>query len=262
MNCQEVVSLLHPYVDCELDLVRHVQIERHLQACATCTEQEQHLQSLRTAISTPSLRYSASESLRARLQAAIPSDTSAPPVVRQRRMPTLQRATMAASVLLLVGMSATMGLLLSHPGSSMDERLADAVVADHVRSIQVDHLTDVVSSDQHTVKPWFQGKLDFAPNVPDLSEQGYVLSGGRLDYLVDRPVAALVYLRRLHAINVFIRPAANEETKVVRSLTRQGFHIRQWQQSGMAYSAISDLNDEELDEFVRSFRAALPQATL
>ncbi|MDB5342335.1 MAG: hypothetical protein JWP89_712 [Schlesneria sp.] len=251
MNCEEVVSLLHPYTDGELDLVRHLQIEQHLQGCAACAEQEQHLQSLRIAISSPSLRYQAPESLRARVQATMPA------VVRKRSMPALQRATMAASVLLLVGMSATMGMLLSRPGSSMDERLADSVVAEHVRSIQVDHLTDVVSSDRHTVKPWFQGKLDFAPNVPDLSEQGYVLSGGRLDYLVDRPVAALVYLRRLHAINVFIRPAPSEEPKTVHALTRQGFHIRQWQQSGMAYWAISDLNDEELDEFVRQFQAAL-----
>jgi anti-sigma factor RsiW len=262
MNCEEVVSLLHPYTDGELDLVRHLQIEQHLQGCASCREQGQHLQSLRAAIATPSLRYRAPESLRARLQAALPSVTPTLPAVRTRSMPPLQRATMAASILLLVGMSATMGMLLSHPGSSMDERLADSVVADHVRSIQVDHLTDVVSSDRHTVKPWFQGKLDFAPNVPDLSEQGYVLSGGRLDYLVDRPVAALVYLRRLHAINVFIRPAPSEEPKTVRTLTRQGFHLCQWQQSGMAYWAISDLNDEELNEFVRLFQAALPQATL
>ncbi len=262
MNCEEAVSLLQPYTDGELDLVRHLQIEQHLQRCAACAEQEQHLRSLRVAIASPSLRYQAPESLRARLQAALPSETATPIVVRKRSMPAFQLATMAAGVLLLVGMSATMGMLLSHPSSLMDERLADAVFADHVRSIQVDHLTDVVSSDRHTVKPWFQGKLDFAPDVPDLSEHGYTMSGGRLDYLVDRPVAALVYLRRLHAINVFIRPAANEETKAVRSLTRQGFHIRQWQQSGMAYWAISDLNDEELDEFVRLFRAALPQATL
>jgi anti-sigma factor RsiW len=176
-------------------------------------------------------------------------------------MPSLQKASMAASVLLLVGMSATMGMLLSRPGTSMDDRLTDAVVADHVRSIQVDHLTDVVSSDRHTVKPWFQGKLDFATSVPDLSEQGFVLSGGRLDYLVDRPVAALVYLRRLHAINVFVRPAPNDEVKVVRSLSRQGFHIRQWQQSGMTYWAISDLNDEELDEFVKLFQSASPRTS-
>jgi anti-sigma factor RsiW len=256
MNCEEVVSLLHPYIDGELDLVRHLQIEQHLQGCAACAAKEEHLQSLRIAISSPSLRYLAPESLRARVQATMPV------AVRKRSMPALQRAAMAASVLLLVGMSATMGMLLSHPGSSMDERLADSVVADHVRSIQVDHLTDVVSSDRHTVKPWFQGKLDFAPDVPDLSEHGYTMSGGRLDYLVDRPVAALVYYRRLHAINVFIRPAGKSEEKSVRQLTRQGFHIRQWQQSGMRYWAISDLNDEELDEFVRQFQASLPQGTL
>ena len=130
----------------------------------------------------------------------------------------------------------------------------DFVVANHVRSLQVDHLRDVASTDQHTVKPWFRGKLDFSPQVLDLSAQGYTLSGGRLDYASDRPVAALVYYRRLHTINVFTWPAGNSDDKDVRARTRQGFHIRYWQRSGMAYWAISDLNNRELDEFVRLFQ--------
>jgi anti-sigma factor RsiW len=144
-------------------------------------------------------------------------------------------------------------MLLSRAGASADDRLAEWVIAGHVRSLQVDHLTDVASSDQHTVKPWYRDKLDFSPQVLDLSTQGYSLSGGRLDFLADRPVAALVYQRRLHAINLFTWPAVNDQEKAVRRLSRQGFHIRFWQQAGMAYWAISDLNDQELDEFVRLF---------
>ncbi len=124
----------------------------------------------------------------------------------------------------------------------------------HIRSLQVSHLTDVGSSDGHTVKPWFRDKLDFSPHVPDLAQEGYVLSGGRLDYVAGRPVAALIYHRRLHVINLFTWPAANDETKAVRSMSRQGFHIRHWQTSGMTYWAISDLNDQEMDDFVGLIR--------
>jgi len=117
----------------------------------------------------------------------------------------------------------------------------------------VDHLTDVASSDRHTVKPWFRGELDFSPQVPDLTLQGYALSGGRLDYLTDRPVAALVYYRRLHAINLFTWPADDDDEKAVRRLARQGYNIRYWQRAGMTYWAISDLNEQELDEFVQLY---------
>jgi anti-sigma factor RsiW len=205
MICQEVLPLLHPYSDGELDLVRQLQIEQHLDECAECAEQEKRLRSLRTAISSSSLYYRAPSSLRTQVQFAIPS------VTRGRRQSSMQLAAIAAGFLLLVGMSATIGTLFFGTGRSADDRLVDWILADHIRSVQVDHLTDVVSSDRHTVKPWFQGKLNFAPTVPDLSEHGFVLSGGRLDYLADHPAAALVYYRRLHAINVFIWLAINDK---------------------------------------------------
>jgi anti-sigma factor RsiW len=248
MKCRDVQPLLHPYADGELDLVRHVEIEEHLTECAACGAQVKHLRSLRAALSSPSLYHRAPAALRSRVQLA------APPATRGRRQSSLRLAAIAAGALLLIGTSATIGMLLSQAGTSADDRLAEQVIAGHVRSLQVDHLTDVVSSDRHTVKPWFRGQLDFSPQVPDLSPQGYALSGGRLDYLADRPVAALVYHRGLHAINLFTWPAANNEEKGVRRLARQGFHIRHWQRSGMTCWAISDLNDQELDEFVRLFQ--------
>jgi anti-sigma factor RsiW len=248
MKCPDVRHLLHPYSDGELDLVRHVEIEDHLTGCAECAEQEKHLRSLRAAISSSSLYHKAPASLPTRIQLATP------PLTRGRRRSSLQFAAIAAGVLLLIGASAAIGMLLSRARTPADDQLAEWVVADHVRSLQVDHLTDVPSSDRHTVKPWFRGKLDFSPQVPDLSPQGYALSGGRLDYLADRPVAALVYYRRSHAINLFTWPAVNDEEKAVRARSRQGFHIRYWQRSGMTYWAISDLNDQELDEFVRLFQ--------
>ena len=131
-------------------------------------------------------------------------------------------------------------------------------MAAHVRSLLANHVTDVASTDQHTVKPWFQGKLDFSPPVPDLSAHGYSLTGGRLDYLLDRPVAALVYFRRLHPINVFIWPAGNGNEEAVEKISRQGYHIRRWQESGMTYWAISDMSDHDLDEFVELFQKQAP----
>jgi anti-sigma factor RsiW len=156
--------------------------------------------------------------------------------------------------LLLIGAPAIVGMLLSRTGPSAADRLAELIVAGHVRSLQVDHLTDVASTNRHTVKPWFRGKLDFSPQVPDLSQQGFQLSGGRLDYITDRPVAVLVYYRGLHAINLFTWPAVNNEERAVQGLSRQGFHIRYWQRFGMTYWAISDLNEQEFDEFVRLFQ--------
>ena len=253
MTCRDVKHLLHPYSDGELDLVRHVEIEAHLAECPACAEQEKHLRSLRATLSSPSLYHRAPAGLRTRVRLA----TS--PATRGRRRSSAQRIAIAAGILLLIGASMTIGTLLLREGTSAEDRLAERVVVGHVRSLQVDHLKDVESSDRHTVKPWFRGKLDFSPQVPDLSPRGYALSGGRLDYLADRPVAALVYQRRLHAINLFTWPAVDDEVKAVRSLSRHGFHIRTWQQSGMIYWAISDLNDQEFDEFVRLFQEHAPE---
>lgn len=245
MKCQDVLQLLHPYSDGELDLVRHVEIEQHLLGCADCTEQEKSLRSLRTAISTSSLYHRAPASLRTRIGFA------AVPVTRRRRRFPMQYAALAASILLMIGASATIGMLLSRTGPSAEDRLAELVVAGHVRSLQADHLTDVESSDRHTVKPWFRGKLDFSPQVLDLSPQGYALTGGRLDYLDNRPVAALVYHRRQHVINLFTWTSSGNSEKPVAALVRQGFNIRYWQRAGTTYWAVSDLNNQEFDEFVR-----------
>jgi anti-sigma factor RsiW len=251
MNCPDVRRLLHPYSDGELDVIRHVEVEEHLAQCAGCAEEEKHLRSLRTAVASASLYHRAPAKLRNRVRLG-----SAP--VPPRRAP-MRWVAIAAGVLLLMGAAAMVGVLLSQARASADDRLAEWIVASHVRSLQVEHLTDVASSDRHTVKPWFRGKLDFSPQVTDLSADGYKLSGGRLDYLADRPAAALVYQRRLHAINLFTWPAANDTEKAVRGLDRQGFHIRHWQRSGMSYWAISDLNEQELDEFVRLIQRDAPE---
>jgi anti-sigma factor RsiW len=246
MNCPDVQRLLNPFSDGELDLVRHLQVEGHLAECATCAEQEKNLRALRETVAESSLYHRAPTALRARLGVA--------PSSRRRPSTWLRVAAIAAAILLALG--TVLGVSLYRQDRS-SERLAEWVVASHVRSLQESHLTDVPSSNQHVVKPWFRGKLDFSPQVPDLASQEFTLSGGRLDYLIDRPVAAIVYYRRLHAINLFVWTAADEEDKPVRTLTRQGFHLRFWQHAGMNYGAISDLNDRELDEFVRRYQEGI-----
>lgn len=250
MNCSEARRLLQPYSDGELELERHVQVEEHLADCACCAQQEKNLGALRTTVASPELYHRAPAALRARLASA----AAEPVPARAAWRPSLHRLGLAAGVLFLMASSALIGRFFPRAGGSSDEQLAQSVVADHVRSLQVDHLTDVASTDRHTVKPWFRGKLDFAPQVPDLAAEGYPLTGGRLDYLAGHPAAALVYMRRLHAINVFTWPAATRVERPVARREQQGFHIRQWQRNGMNYWAISDLNDQELDAFVRLFQ--------
>jgi anti-sigma factor RsiW len=251
MKCQEVRRLLQLYSDGELDLVRQLELVEHFAGCAECTAQEKNLRSLRAAISSESLYYREPASLRTRVKSAMP------PVTRGRRRSSLQLAAIAAGVLLIIVVPATAWRLWPRMATRDDDRLAEQVVASHVRSLQVDHLMDVESADGHIVKPWFRGKLDFSPQVIDLAPHGYPLSGGRLDYLADRQVAALVYHRRLHAINVFTWPAVNGEEIAVQRQARQGYNIRHWQRSGMTWWAISDLNDQEFDEFVRLFQEHL-----
>ena len=260
MSCQENTALIHGYLDGELDLMNSLRIEDHLRECAGCAQKYRNLQALRSAVRGGNLYFQPSNDLAARLHSSLlEAERSGRPALRSMREApnkvrrwSWQTASALAAGLALVALFA----YRFAPGASRTSQgdlVVREVLASHVRSLQADHLTDVLSSDQHTVKPWFNGKLDFSPLVRDLSEQGFPLVGGRLDYLDERPVAALVYQRRKHVINLFVWPSSEKTHKDV--LMRQGYNMQHWTEAGMTFWAVSDLNNSELEEFVRLIRA-------
>jgi anti-sigma factor RsiW len=250
LNCQETQKLLHAYVDGELDLVKNLEIEEHLQQCSACAQAHQSLEALRAAIRSQCSRYQPSTQLQARIRLAVRvagRDGS------RRRTVRLGWLAVAASFLFLAIVAWSLIGLIA--GRTAPPVLTEELLASHIRSQMLPaHLVDVESSDRHTVKPWFEGKLDFSPQVPDLADEGFKLLGGRLDYLSHRPVAALVYQRRKHLINLFIWASAQPSNSTVSLSTRQGFHLLFWSDSGMTYWAVSDLNESELRHFVELVR--------
>ena len=249
MECKETQNWLHSYLDGELDLARTMEIERHLEECATCSQACDSQVALRDSIHAADLKYNCPEGLRANIQATIRRESGIQP-----DRPKIHRGWFAAAATLLLAAGVSWFAIHSQTHPSADDQLVQDVVAGHVRSLLADHLMDVASSDRHTVKPWFTGKLDFAPTVVDYSSAGFPLVGGRVDYLDHRPVAALVYQRHKHVINLFIWPVADARPSAPQSLTTQGFQIVHWTEANMAYWAISDLNDSELTQFAQLIR--------
>jgi anti-sigma factor RsiW len=248
MGCEEVRELLGPALDGELDAAHMVQLERHVAACPGCTAERRGLERLSSAVRSASyhrLEPHARSAISRALGVEPHPQRSAPP-----RMP--RRAALAASALLGLGLSGSMGYWL---GQSRRSDAVDHIVGAHVRALQPGHAIDVVSADGHTVKPWFDGKVDFSPPVKDLGEQGFALIGGRLDYVDGRVAAVIVYRRRQHQIDLFVRPVLGRNA-AERSGTVDGYHARHWTQDGFDLWAVSDLNDSELDEFVQRWRAA------
>jgi anti-sigma factor RsiW len=248
MEHGEVQKLLPAYLDQELGIIDALAVERHLETCAECGREldEQRSGSMRTR--DGAAYFDAPPSLRAHIVAALPAKP--PPRMRQAWLESWwPQAVAAISVLLALAW----GVSTYRAVPSPQQRLTEELVASHVRSLQVDHLADIASSDQHTVKPWFIGKVNFAPPVTDLTPQGFPLVGGRLDYLDGRDVAVLVYRRSRHPINLFIWPGAGLPVTPQTKQT-QGYNLIRWSEGGMNFSAVSDVSEKDLAQFVALLR--------
>jgi anti-sigma factor RsiW len=245
MTCRETKNLLNAYVDGELDSAGSLSVEGHVQACASCLADVENLHALTSAIQTGSLRFKAPQRVKKKVQAAIRAESPG----ARRGFFDWRWVGAFASVVLIVALA--WSLATQRANSSEEMLLVNDIVASHVRSMMANHITDVESSDSHTVKPWFSGKLDFSPPAKDLTDQGFRLIGGRLDYLDDRPVAALVYQRSQHFINLFVWPSDNSRIKQEDQFARQGYNLIHWTKGGMTYWLVSELNLTELKECAR-----------
>jgi anti-sigma factor RsiW len=249
MSHQQVHELLDAYIDRELDVVTSIEFERHLSECNDCRAMLEQYQQLHAAVNAQFPRFEMPEQLESKIRAQLHfAERNHKSAVRREWFPRWRTWAVAAAIGIIVAFAAVLVQMARRPSAS--DMLAQQVVSGHIRSLMANHLTDVASTDQHTVKPWFSGKLDFAPIIKDLTPQGFPLAGGRLDYVNNRPVAALVYKRRQHTINLFVWPSTDSDTSL-RTTTIKGFNVVHWTQSHMTYWAVSDLNAAELNDFAR-----------
>ena len=269
MNCEEAAKLMDGYLDGELDPITSQTIEQHLLECSKCDQAYKIHGSLIRAIGNATPYYKAPAELRERIQSSLRDEVAELPTrsISREPQPLFPRRqpqprailweaswnwlALAAAIIFAAVIAFTFVPRLQRPGA--DQFLATQLIASHVRSLMADHLTDVASSDQHTVKPWLDTKLDFAAPVLDLSGDGFPLVGGRLDYLDNHSAAALVYQRRKHFINLFIWPTTPGDSKAQTMVEREGYHLVHWSDGDFTYWAVSDVNIPDLQSFKQLF---------
>jgi anti-sigma factor RsiW len=257
MNCAEYELLLHALIDGELDAGHARHVEAHVATCAGCAEKLKTLRAMREAMAGADLKFAAPATLRDRIEAALPSPSAQIIAPRQFFQPS--RRSFFGGLVMGSALSAAIAatLVVGVFRSDQNQQVADQVVSAHIRSLQAGHLMDVETSDQHTVKPWFDGRVDVAPPVIDLTAQGFTLLGGRLDYVAGEPVASVVYQRRKHVINLFVAQRLGAKHAGAINETIQGYNVRHWSKEGLDFWAVSDLAGDELDEFVQKISAAM-----
>ena len=241
MSCEFSKTVLHGYLDGELDAARAADFERHLVSCSECVTALEAQERLRSSILHANLYERAPSTLRNEMQKKFAAQGRAATHVPAH--PWWRWAAVAATFVLAVFLGWRMLSVMR--GNGGETTLASAIVDAHLRSLQPGHLEDVQSTDQHTVKPWFDGKLDFAPPVHDFVTQGFPLQGGRLDVVHGRTVAVLVYARRKHMINVFVWPTSESDSEAL-SGSQLGYQWIDWRKGGMEMCAVSDVSADDL----------------
>jgi anti-sigma factor RsiW len=269
MDCEEAIKLMDGYLDGELDPITNQTIEQHLRECPKCDQAYKTHGALIRSIGQATPYYKAPAGLRERIQSSLREEIAERPIrsvspdmpsrlqSRQSEPRTVLFGTqwnwLALAAAIVLAAIIAFNLVPRWRRPDADQFLATQLIASHVRSLMANHLTDVASSDQHAVKPWLDAKLDFAPPVMDLSQEGFPLIGGRLDYLDNRPVAALVYQRRKHFINLFVWPKESGATGITKTITRQGYQLVRWVDSDFNYWAVSDVSNNDLQALEQVF---------
>lgn len=255
-RCAAMRLLIQADLDGELDAAQAAALAAHIGDCASCTATRNELAELASRLRAEASYHSAPPSLRAAVAARIAASAPvAQPAGWRRIGGSGRRLRQGLSFGAGFALAASLVLILLLPHR---RDVAGEVVTDHIRALQPGHLTDVVSTDQHTVKPWFNGRLDYSPPVRDFSAEGFPLTGGRLDYLGERPVAALVYRRAQHVIDLYVWPTRGSAARVVSQGERRGFNYVSWTDGDLTFWAVSDVNAGELRKFVDLWRSAVP----
>ena len=246
MRCDDVRPELSRLADGELTAEAAAVVRAHLAGCPACAEAERRISDLSAAIRTALPRHAASEDLRARILVEVRADQR-----RAGRMtPTRRAIQQAAAAVILIAIAGGVGF---RAGRAAAPAASEELIEAHIRSLQAGHLMDVPSTDQHTVKPWFDGKIDFAPPVNDLAPQGFPLLGGRLDFLAGRTAAVLIYGRRKHVINLFIWAG---EVVLPKEATLRGYHMLSWTAGAMTLAAVSDVAPQDIATFAAAVQGS------
>lgn len=249
--CEDRLLLLQADHDGELDAGRAAELAAHVAGCTGCAAARQELAEVSGRLRAELVSHRAPDRLRAAIAAASapPAATTVVPLAARR---SLMRRQVPGFLAGLAAAASVAFVLVPPRGADT----AEEVLGGHLRSLQAQHLVDVVSSDRHQVKPWFDGRLDFAPPVRDLAAEGFPLEGGRLDHIGGRAVAALVYRRQRHVINLFLWPTQSLRSSEPAASTRAGYNMLRWTDGEMTAWAVSDVNLAELEDFMRLWRAA------